>query len=89
MCVILNAILHFSNVTYDIQNDAKLNLDTSLCCIDALPKASRRQYNTSLILRELNKAYIGFKPIITGHLDNESHGQSQANIQAPLPGQYY
>ncbi len=50
-----------------LQRDTRDNLDTSLCCIDALPRASRRQYDSSLVLREVNKAVIGFLPVHTKH----------------------
>ena len=43
---------------FSSQNESPV--DTMLCCIDALRKASLRQYQCMNIERELNKLYVGF-----------------------------
>ena len=44
------------------QRDSSDSMDTLICCIDALRKASRRQYQGINLERELTKLYTGFCP---------------------------
>ena len=44
------------------QRDRYGSLENTLCAMDALPKASRRQYTEQCLLRELNKSLAGFSP---------------------------
>ena len=53
------------------QKDSKGNLENALCAIDALPlgqySSTGKQYGDHFLLRELNKAWVGFQqPWCTG-----------------------